>query len=96
MRTIWKFPVEAGTNTIDLPAVFKVLTVQLQDEEPVMWVVLNTDEPPEPVTFHVLPTGGEVPDVPLDYVDTFQFTNGLVFHVFRELSTLESLMKIRL
>jgi len=87
-RVIWKFEVPAeGQFTVELPTPFHILTVQMQDDKPQMWVSVNGDRSATRLkpTFVVIPTG-RVYDMPedgrLDYVGTFQPAPGLVFHLF--------------
>ena len=80
MKIIWKWRLEPET-TIRMPQDAKVLDVQVQDNEPQLWALLDTDSPDCSRTFRSFSTGVELPDNPGEYVDTFQLGE-LVFHVF--------------
>jgi len=83
MKTIYKFDVEPEFS-INLPLDAVVLTVQMQNGSPKMWVYLDTEEPDVSRTFHVFGTGHDMGDYNGRYIGTFQ-TEGLVFHVFEDL-----------
>lgn len=85
MRTIWKFPVEMGRFELSLPVDAEVLSVQVQQGVPQMWVLLDPD--PEQDTmlraFEVFGTGHPIRQAAHTFIGTFQFANGsLVFHLF--------------
>lgn len=88
--TIWKFPLTtADTQTISLPYGHRVLTVQTQNKQPCLWVVVNPDNECVPCTFHKYGTGHPItlPGDRLAYVGTYHLREGrLVFHVFEEKS----------
>ena len=84
MYTISQYLVTPPTMTLDLPKEAKVLTIQVQDGEPQMVVLLNTLHPTEWRKFVVYSTGEEVaPPHALTYCGTYQLSNNQpAFHVF--------------
>jgi hypothetical protein len=81
---IYKYPITPMCD-FQLPKDAQTLTVQVQHGEPVMWVKFDPDAPKITRHFVALPTGSEFPDEPINYINTFQLPNGLVFHVFEVL-----------
>ena len=81
MRTIYKYPV--CTKPIDLPSGAKILTVQLQEGIPHMWVEQETSNPMFRRHLYVVGTGRQIPTNDVDYVGTYQEQGGaLVWHVY--------------
>jgi hypothetical protein len=84
MKTIWKFKL-GPVAVISIPAKAEVLCVQLQRDEPHMWVLLDPAEPRVDRQFFTYGTGRDLsPErAKATYVGTFQTYGGnLVFHVF--------------
>ena len=82
MKIIYKFAIEPDF-TVFLPKRAQVLTVQIQHNQPQMWVLLKNDDERERRRFIAVPTGKEIPgEFDLRYINTFQLDSGLVFHVF--------------
>lgn len=93
-RTIWKFPInvydDRGMVTalpvVTMPAGAEILCLQLQDGNPMMWAVVDPDEPWVARHFAIVGTGTGVPDDVVRYVGTWQTefarSPSLVFHVF--------------
>ena len=87
MKTIWKYPLSVeDVQTIDLPAGYKPLCVQIQGDDLCLWALV--DDRAEKVTAKVIihGTGHPADDVEgLQYVGTFQLYGGsFVGHVFME------------
>lgn len=82
-KTIWKFLLEPNGVT-KMPAGAEVLSVQMQDDHPVVWAMVNPDEMTVVTQLGVYGTGHTVPDDPGQFIGTFQMQDGaLVFHVFQ-------------
>ncbi len=83
MKTIWKYELRPLAE-INMPRGAQVLTVQVQNGIPQIWVFVNADYEFEEVRkFITYGTGHKVPDNPGRYIGTFQLAEeGLVFHVF--------------
>lgn len=83
MKTIWKYPLEGFSAEIKMPAESEVLTLQIQNQNPVMWVEVDDTKPLVTRRFKVIGTGQEVPRNSW-YVNTFQ-DGPWVWHVFEVL-----------
>ncbi len=82
MLTIWKYPVSLGQFELEMPGDSAVLSVQVQNNEPVMWVVADPEATKRPFRFVTIPTGGNVPEGSGRFIGTFQLAGGaLVFHL---------------
>lgn len=97
MRTIWKYPIPRTPSfALVMPRDATILTVQLQDGKPVLWALVEVEEPDvagEDRHFKLLMTGQEMEPAHalafdaerLRYVNTFQgnaWGPTLVFHLF--------------
>lgn len=83
MRSIWKFPLMLDdVVTVEMPRDATVLCVQVQQDVPCLWAVVNPESPKEKRQFRICGTGHKL-DGKVNYIGTFQLHNGeLVFHVF--------------
>jgi len=88
-HVIYKYPLETKrVQTIEVPQGGEVLTLQVQDNNPTLWIRHEKGAPTKKQTFMLIGTGHEfIPDSEdgstLDYVGTCQLNNGaLVFHLF--------------
>lgn len=83
MITIFKYPISVQENLIDLPVGAEILTIQLQNGEPHIWVKLDDEElDTEEHSFTVVGTGWKLGEIG-NYLGTWQ-QNGLVWHVFHQ------------
>ncbi len=86
--TIYKYPVPFRSNLIlELPVSAELLTVQMQGDNPVVWVKLRQLSPEAMVErkFKWYATGESFPEIREQYIGTVQTPNGLVFHLFEVL-----------
>lgn len=85
-KTIWKFPLELTfRQSIVMPVGAEILTVQIQNEIPCLWALVNPDEVVEFRHIEIFATGTRFYDiiVPRKYISTFQMGKGqLVYHAF--------------
>ena len=87
MKVIWKYPLIVSRNqTIRMPEGAQVLCVQMQDDEPHLWAMVDTQAPRTDRTFYTMGTGRELPEGSLSwhfghYIGTYQ-TPPYTFHVF--------------
>ncbi|MDO8573013.1 MAG: hypothetical protein Q7S11_04630 [bacterium] len=83
MKSIWKFPLEVTDNqTVELPVGAKALSVQVQNEKPCLWAMVDTKTKIESRVIQIFGTGHPVLNEG-DYIGTFQMLGGsLVFHAF--------------
>jgi len=84
MRTIWKYELNPGRNNIELPAEFIALSVQIQNNTPCLWCLVETENILVNRFFYVFSTGGHIDsELNLKFIGTFQST-WMVFHLFEE------------
>jgi hypothetical protein len=84
-RSIWKFPIlVADEFIIDMPSGARLLDVQVQAEEPMLWAVVDPKAPVVQRKFSLRGTGHDASDLSaMPHVGTFQLRGGgLVFHLF--------------
>ena len=84
MTKIFKYPVTIGDFTLELPQNAQILTVQIQNREPFMWIEINPELPTKKRYFAVHGTGHDIPDATeKKYIGTFQDAEGiLIWHLF--------------
>ena len=84
MRTIFKYPVQiADQFDVEMPAGASVLSVQVQGDQPQMWVAVDTEARVVRRAFAVRGTGHPLQRDVGRFVGTFQMLGGaLVFHLF--------------
>ena len=85
MRQIWKFPVQPGEFTLEMPVAIEYLGVQMQNGNPYMWVIVDTACSVSKYKFVTYGTGHDIPNnVDLEeYIGTFQMLkSALVWHLF--------------
>lgn len=87
-NTIYKYPLEiTDEQVVMLPAYARLLTVQVQNDKPCLWAVVNPALPNDvPLTVYMFGTGHPIEDSNnMAYLATFQMYGGRgVFHVFVE------------
>ncbi len=79
-RRIFKYPLTGWETIIQIPAPFEPLCVYVQGDKIQVWVKVNDMGSDVPVTFYMVPTGGEIP-TQSKYVATVH-TPPTVWHVF--------------
>lgn len=88
MKIIYKYPIEiTDKQTLPMPVGANILTVQVQNGNPFIWAMVDTEVPTEEVAIRVHGTGHPINEsLNLEYIGTFQ-SNGkcFVFHVFKEI-----------
>lgn len=89
MKTIWKFQIEKISDIIkiEMPINAEILTIQMQDDDAMIWAIVEPEKEKEVRYFEIFGTGHNMPT--LDdtkyrvYIGTFQVYGGkLVFHLF--------------
>lgn len=86
---IYKYPVNQpkGYISIEMPKGAKILTVQVQNEVPCIWALVDPNAAPEIRCFRIYGTGHMVEHENMPYIGTFQLLEGrLVFHLFEALT----------
>ena len=82
IKQIWKFKV---SGSIQIPMDSQILTVQIQNDEPYIWVKVNPENDVETRTFEVVGTGHSFDDTNMKYIGTFQ-DGPFVWHLFENLN----------
>lgn len=86
MLKIYKYKITPNDKIeLPIPSGAKILTVQAQFENPVLWALVNPDSPVEQRFFRLVGTGFDIREDAsrLNYINTFQIYGGdLVFHLF--------------
>lgn len=77
-QTVWKYIVRP---TIQMPQGAQILTFQIQEFQPAIWVLVNPDAPMETRSFEIVGTGWSLGNRPRRFVGTWQ-QDMLVWHVF--------------
>lgn len=81
-KAVWKYNLDEVTK-IGVPSGYQILTVQLQQGIPCVWILVNTENPKEEVTIKIYGTGHTIEDNIGKYLGTFQVASGtLIFHAF--------------
>lgn len=84
MITIYKYQFEiAGRVEIEMPAGANVLSIQLQDDKPTVWAMVETTYSLERRVFRIYGTGHKLDMFATEgrYLGTIQL-EGLVWHIF--------------
>lgn len=88
MLKVFKYPLKAmAIQKLMLPTNSKILCVENQYDEPVLYVQVNSHFRGEkPINIIVVGTGQPLPELNLEYIGTVMtFTDSLVWHVYKEL-----------
>jgi hypothetical protein len=82
--TIYKYKLEKTIQELDIPVGGKVLSLQVQDNVPCIWVLVDSNKLKVTRTFETFGTGQTIPPPYVrEYIGTFQLLRGnLVYHVF--------------
>lgn len=86
-KTIWKFPLKvADKQNIIMPIGAEILTVQVQNEEPCLWALVDPEAGMESRHIEIFGTGHTIeyfPGVSRKYISTFQLKGGQL-HAFED------------
>lgn len=82
MRTIYKYDLMIGYNSLYLADGYKVLHVAEQYGSLCMWVEQSIQNSPNYRTFNVHGTGQPIPDDNAVHVGAALMSSGLVWHVY--------------
>lgn len=85
-NAVWKWTLDdVGEQSLRLPQNAQILTIQIQNNKPQLWALVDTESPIVIRHFLTYYTGVAMPDGDFgQYVGTYQLDNGLVFHVFEK------------
>lgn len=79
---IYKYPVPiADKFTLEIPWGYRILSFQVQNGQPFIWVQVDPEHSNKVITFHLIGTGQ--PHVLYNYVGTIQL-DGFVWHLFKD------------
>ena len=85
-QTIWKFETEVTDRfTLKMPSGGQILTLQIQNEKPCIWALVNPENDPEERFFELFGTGHEMESMGINrkYIGTYPLQNGaFIFHLF--------------
>ena len=81
---IWKWTLDlTDVQTVEVPAGAKLLSAQVQHDEPQLWALCDENAPKEPRKIALYGTGNPIPDDPGEYIATFQlYEENIVLHAF--------------
>jgi hypothetical protein len=87
MRTIWKYELlTTDEQTVLMPMLAELLAVQVQNDKPCVWALVDPEQKQTRRGFRVYGTEQSLPNTTAlagKYVGTYQLEGGsLVFHVF--------------
>ena len=86
MNTIYKYPLKAnaqGRQVLSIPGSFFPLCLKLQDGEPMLWGIVDTDQPMQEYAWYVYYTGMPTrADIHLSMYVGSTMEDGLVSHYF--------------
>lgn len=89
MKRIWKFPLKiTDFQEIRMPLGARILCVQTQFSEPMIWAEVDVDEKAHALEterrgIFVIGTGNPMPVAATKYIGTFQtFGGNLIWHVY--------------
>lgn len=82
MYAIWKYKID-GDNIVLMPRGAQILDMQNQNDNVVIWALVDTANPPEERRFRIFGTGQSMENHPGAYIGTAQSHSGnIVLHVF--------------
>jgi hypothetical protein len=84
MKTIWKYQlVIQDSQPLTMPKGAEILTVQVQNNIPCIWALVDPDAEIEHREFCMFGTGHDFGLIDYKYIGTFQIHEGLLaFHLF--------------
>lgn len=89
MTQIWKYPIKTtDSQYVFMPEGAEILTVQMQDEVPCIWAIVDPENEKIPRYLRIFGTGHNIKESigKLSYVGTYQINEqNLVFHIFEKL-----------
>ena len=80
MKTIYKYPLHSKDCILQLPKGAEILTVQLQNENPTLWALVNPMTVTEERHICIVGTGWDVEDT-MKYITTYM-DGYFVWHAF--------------
>lgn len=88
MRKIYKYELKViPEQVVELPADFKILSVQLQGDRVCFWAIVEPEQETMWNVFNIAMTGEDFPLIESIHLATLQ-NNGIVIHIFHSGITL--------
>lgn len=82
--TIYKYPLKwEDFQTLQIPGLQRLLSIQLQNFEPMLWALVDETAAPAPLRIRIYGTGHRLTLEPGEYINTVQ-VGGFVFHFFKD------------
>lgn len=82
-KEIWKFKIDKSICEIQMPKNSVILTCQIQNDIPFIWVLVDPEEVTEKRVFEQMGTGESFDPRNMKYISTIQQLEGrLVFHIY--------------
>lgn len=83
MKTVWKYELAiTDLQLVAVPSDFEILSAQPQGESLCVWILVDPESEKINRLFEIKGAGHELEDKKRTFIDTFQMSLGLVFHVF--------------
>lgn len=84
MKTIWKYPLKiTSLQIIEMPDRAAILSMQMQDNVPTIWALVDTDKTKAKWEIRVIGTGEPADDIALNFSCLGTVQQGpMVWHVF--------------
>lgn len=84
MRVIYKYAIPLSLSIkLLIPWGYKILSFQNKGEDLFIWVEVDPSHATTDVTFHIVATGGEVPEC-CDYIGTVVDVDNMVWHLYKK------------
>lgn len=85
MKKVWKYQLKNYKfQKLEIPEGAFFLNGIVQDDVITLYYLVDETQPVNDFAFHIIPTGGSIPDNQLLYLDTFVI-GSFVWHVFTDL-----------
>lgn len=84
-KFVWKYTLDLkDTQEIMLPYHHEILSLQMQNDQITIWVLVNPNDILSGTKFRIIATGQEIEDNMKNekFIGTVQLVSGLVFHVW--------------
>lgn len=80
--TVWKFPLTASRAAPRMPAGARIIAAAIQNDQAVVWAIVNPDAPQRPRPITAINTGDPLPEPCGPYIATITTRSGVVWHLF--------------
>ena len=76
-------PIADGVSTVEMPKFATILSVGIQQDEMVLWAVVDPKTIVRKYHLQLVNTGNDVPEGTGEFIGTATSSNGIVWHVFK-------------